>query len=271
MKIQFASDLHLELLRPDHRLPSPEAVVAYTDADVLVLAGDIDTGTHGVHWAGARTPEHSQEVLYVPGNHEFYSQEHGGTLRHLRTESLEVGVEVLDRDERIIQGVRFFGATLWTGFNAHGEEHLAEAMRAAAYAPNKMGGWMEDYRRIRLKDRGAYRRLKPMDTAVLHREAVTWLRERLETPFDGPTVVITHHAPSVVAVPEAYRLAPLAPAYWSPLEELMALADLWICGHTHLTVDTRINGCRLVSNPRGYTTKTGIKVRSYRSDWVVDL
>ena len=42
-------------------------------------------------------------------------------------------------------------------------------------------------------------------------------------------------------------------AYASDLETLMGPAiDAWIFGHTHLAFDERINGTRVVSNPRGY-------------------
>ena len=66
MRIQFASDLHLECLRGR---PAGETLVSpQPDADLLVLAGDIDNGVAGVRqFATWPVP-----VLYVPGNHEAY-------------------------------------------------------------------------------------------------------------------------------------------------------------------------------------------------------
>jgi len=58
------SDLHLE----HAPYPGPPA-----DADAIVLAGDISTGTRGVSWA--REWAADRPVLYVAGNHEFYGQE----------------------------------------------------------------------------------------------------------------------------------------------------------------------------------------------------
>ena len=46
MKIQLLSDLHNEFY-PGHKAPP----ISPTDADVVVLAGDIDLGVGGVHWA----------------------------------------------------------------------------------------------------------------------------------------------------------------------------------------------------------------------------
>jgi len=61
MKIRILSDLHLEF----QQWSPPKA-----DADVVVLAGDIDVGIRGVEWARRSFP--SSPVVYVPGNHEFY-------------------------------------------------------------------------------------------------------------------------------------------------------------------------------------------------------
>ncbi len=46
MRIQFASDLHLELLERD--APGARLVVPAPGADLLVLAGDIHNGTRGI-------------------------------------------------------------------------------------------------------------------------------------------------------------------------------------------------------------------------------
>lgn len=261
MKIQFASDLHLELLHPAGEILAP------TDTDVLILAGDIDTGDRGVRWLADQVAGRPVKAIYVPGNHEFYDQEHGEALHRMRTAGAQLGVAVLDNDEHIFQGVRFLGATLWTGFDAHGIENREIAMRMAEFGDGILGGRMADYDRIRWDDRG----LRAADTLALYLASVAWLWERLETPYAGPTVVITHHAPAEVAVPLKDRDSSLGPAYWSPLEELMALADVWICGHTHLTVDSTINGCLLLSNPRGYPSRGGPQVGSYRPDWTIDL
>lgn len=65
MKIQYLSDLHLEFA--SMKLPVSEA-------DVVVLAGDIHSdGRKAIDWASS----FPQEVIYILGNHEFYT---GGTI-----------------------------------------------------------------------------------------------------------------------------------------------------------------------------------------------
>jgi len=61
MKIQILSDLHLEVSHFDP---------IKTDADVVILAGDIGKGSMGVEWAAHAFP--NQQVVYLAGNHESY-------------------------------------------------------------------------------------------------------------------------------------------------------------------------------------------------------
>src|SRR5262245_16322155 len=59
MKIRLLSDLHLE-----HSHRHPPLVLPACDADVVILAGDIDNGTRAFDWAETAFP--AQAVLYVP-------------------------------------------------------------------------------------------------------------------------------------------------------------------------------------------------------------
>jgi calcineurin-like phosphoesterase family protein len=78
-----------------------------------------------------------------------------------------------------------------------------------------------------------------------------WLRERLDAPFAGKTVVVTHHLPSGRSIEPTHREHKIAPAYASNLELLVQRADLWIHGHVHWSVDYQIGRCRVICNPRG--------------------
>ena len=80
-----------------------------------------------------------------------------------------------------------------------------------------------------------------------------WLRRQLAQPFDGPTVVVTHHAPSVGSVADKYAADWLTPAFVSDLpEEFFSVPALWVHGHTHTGFDYVRGRCRVASNPRGY-------------------
>jgi len=55
-------------------------------------------------------------VTYLLGNHEYYDGRLDTTLAEARREAEGSNVHLLDGDELVIDGVRFLGATLWTGF-----------------------------------------------------------------------------------------------------------------------------------------------------------
>lgn len=231
MKIHVLSDLHAEFAP----FEPPR-----TEADVVVLAGDTSVGTRGIDLAAAWFPD--RPVLYLAGNHEYYSEAVPGLNRKLAAAAREAGVHFMENTELAIGGVRFLGCTLWTDFELFGERHYSmDAARAL----------MNDFRLIRVDPE--YRRFRPDDARAIHHHSLNWLTRRLDAPFDGPTVVLTHHAPSVRSVNPPYRENAVTAAYASNLEWLLdGRAAVWIHGHTHQCVEYEIGGTRVISNQRGY-------------------
>lgn len=230
MRIHLLSDLHNEF---EPFTPEP------LDCDVVILAGDIDLKARGVEWA---KQSFSGPVLYVPGNHEFYGGHLTHTLEKLRA-AQDDRVRVLDRDEVVLAGVRFLGAIMWTDFAATGNPHIA-----AFSAQNALN----DFRQIRAEN---YRRIRPADLIALAVKTKDWLRDRLSEPFDGPTVVITHHAPTLRSLQDnPHAGTHLDAAFANRWEDLMCgdQVALWVHGHSHTAVDYEVAGTRVVSNPRGY-------------------
>lgn len=89
-------------------------------------------------------------------------------------------------------------------------------------------------------------------------------------PFDGETVVVTHHAPLSKAVVPRFAINRLTPAFASGLESLVDTGQpaLWIHGHTHNSFDYGIYNTRVVCNPRGYPGEVGIS--GFKRDFVVE-
>ncbi len=234
VRIRVLSDLHLEF-----RSWTPPG----SPADVVVLAGDIHVGDEGILWGRKHFPD--SEVIYVPGNHEFYGGEMGDVLGRMREAARTAGVHLLDTDSVNIQGVRFLGATLWTDFALDGQQEktVAHAMAIAQSV-------MVDYRAIRFRSEEY---LSAIDTLQLHRLHASWLRHELAKPCSGQTVVVTHHLPHAMSIHKKYERSPLNPAFASDLSELVREpVALWIHGHTHESMDYMRAGTRVVCNPRGY-------------------
>lgn len=235
MKLQVASDLHLEFLQrlfPGERLISPAH-----EADILVLAGDIGNGTQAIDLF----KDWLVPVLFLAGNHEFYGRNFEETRVALRNAARGTRVTFLDNDVADFGGVRFFGATLWTDYRLardRTQQHLME------HAEQRIA----DHFRIRSGD-GMFAAQRAL---AEHEISRAWLARELNKPYDGKTVVITHHGPHPLSVHPRYVGDPLNAAFVSNLSELLPKADLWIHGHVHDSFDYRIGRCRVVANPRGY-------------------
>ncbi len=239
MKLHILSDLHNEFSVFD-----PPC----TEAEIVVLAGDIDLGAQGVAWASAAFA--GKDVIYVPGNHEFYFRHLSQTVLAMKEAARGSHVHVLDNDEIVIAGARFLGATLWTDFAVFGEPSIPMALSAVKWA-------MADFNRnIRYGNAGVSSFFMPEQSCILHRESVRWLRERLAEPFAGPTVVVTHHAPARGSIAPRYRNDLVTAGFASDLEDLMGAMDLWVHGHMHESFDYTVRGTRVLCNPRGYTGQT---------------
>jgi predicted phosphodiesterase len=243
MKILVLSDLHLGICELERPL---------TDADVVVLAGDVGPLRQAAAWA----LRFDRPVLYVLGNHEFY----GGCIEHAAAELEQLcagtQVHVLDDEQIVIDGVRFLGSTLWTDFLLLGD---GEARQAAVEAAQRS---MRDFSRIRSAGNDAL--FTPADAAARFARHSAWLDARLDVPHDGPTVVITHHAPSPRSLHPRFAGSSLNACFVSDAEHLVGAgrAAVWIHGHTHDSFDYHLNGTRVVCNPRGYA-KNGVNENPY--------
>ncbi len=234
MKLNILSDLHLSL----GALEIPR-----NDADAVILAGDLARPREAVSWASG----FAKPVLYVPGNHEFYGGSIAATANELKQLCAGTNIRLLDNDEVVIEGVRFLGSTLWTDFMLFGEgEKRAQAMRQAV-------SFMRDFSRIRA-DEAAGAPFTPAASAALFNIHAGWLEGKLAEPHAGPTVVITHHAPSRKSIHPRFADSLLNACFVSDAERLIdgRRAALWVHGHTHDSFDYLLNGTRVVCNPRGY-------------------
>ena len=232
MRLHILGDLHLEF---------GSAKIPATDADVVVLAGDIHLGRKGRKWARNQFP--TKPVVYVLGNHEFYRHSLPQLTETLKRETDGSHIYLLENGAVEINGYTFLGCTLWTDLQLSTD--LEAAMQAAE-------GIMSDYSIIQFSSEN--RVLRARDTARLHSESVAWLRSSLVKCDRARTIVVTHHAPSPRSEAPYHTNSPLKPAFASDLDELVeeSRVPLWIHGHTHYNVDYAIGSTRVLTNQRGY-------------------
>jgi predicted phosphodiesterase len=233
MKIQVLSDLHFE-----HHRDYGEALMLsldFREADVVILAGDIV----GFGSSALRAMERMKILcaktggiaLYIPGNHEYYGTSpafvvHSLTLMEAQIKNLTVlrAGAVFELDGR-----RFLGDTLW----------FPDDPLNPVYAPG-----MNDFSLIQ--------------------GFVPWVYERhnacrafLERELQAGDIVVTHHLPSPRLIAPQFVGDPLNRFFAADLTDLILERKpaLWVCGHTHCSIDTRIGETRVLCNPYGYPSE----------------
>lgn len=249
MRIQLASDLHLEFLQS--ALPGERLIAPAREADVLVLAGDIGSGVQAIEiFADWPVP-----VLYVAGNHECYGSTLETVRRDLADAARGTSVRFLHNSVADFGGTRFLGTTLWTDYKLSLNVPQAQAMDVAARR-------LADHGRIR-HGRGLF---TPANALAEHFESRAWLEQELATPYNGRTVVISHHGPHPASVHPRYASDPMNAAFVSDLSPLLEGVSLWLHGHVHDSFDYTVHGCRVVANPLGYprNTRSAMDARGLR-------
>lgn len=253
MRIHVFSDLHLEFGAIDFAPPVRTGALA----ELVLLAGDIDVRRRAPDWAAATFV---QRVAIIGGNHEAYGDSLFASIAAARTAASRASrgrtqeIRFLERETWRMQAadgtpLRVIAATLWTDFELFGAVARSSAMARADLQ-------MNDFHQIRILDEHRHepRKLEPMDVFRLHSMSRQFLETELSAPFDGITIVMTHHAPSMMSVSERFRHDPLTAAYASALDSVVERFQpaLWVHGHLHESSDYRIGKTRVVCNPRGY-------------------
>lgn len=105
MKIQVISDIHLEFGIREFD---------FSKCDLLILAGDIHIGENGLDWISKKV--NNIPVIYVLGNHEYYRNSYPKLLHKIKNTTKGTNIHVLENESMCIEGISFYGMTLWTNF-----------------------------------------------------------------------------------------------------------------------------------------------------------
>ncbi len=237
MKLHILSDLHNEF-EPVRLGP--------LECDAVILAGDTDIGTIGARWAISNFKK--IPILYIAGNHEYYHGKYDEVSDQLRDLSQLPNFHFLENNEIILKDVRILASTLWTDYRLFGPGQYIKALQTARQS-------MNDFQIIAFKEKSVYRILHPHDTILFHQRSIKYLTKKLSEPFEGATVVVTHHLPSKQSVTKFYKNDILSASFASNLDRLIKKyqPNLWIHGHTHTNFDYFIGDTRIICNPRGYS------------------
>lgn len=228
MKIRLISDVHQEFYED-------KALYANKGEDVLVIAGDLNVGAKTCWNRLQRFAEKTPNVVYVPGNHEYYGDSIENFDDYIKRMSYGSNVHFLNPGSVTLNGVTFIGAALWSNF---GNDYFA--MQYCAKNIN-------DFRTIK----GFYTD-KCVKLYDLHSDYIKHEYEAVE----GQKVIVTHFLPDSACIDPVYRGEGIINKYFAnDLGNWISnLTDVpyWLFGHTHSLVDIEIGDTKVIANPYGY-------------------
>ena len=252
MRVQIFSDLHVDV-------STPRPIVIAANVDAVVVAGDICEGAErGFTWLRQIVPMDIPIVMTL-GNHEFYRRCWSEELAQARERAPYYGIHLLENDVVVLGNVRFIGASLWTDYALFGD--VPRAIQAAAYGLN-------DHRRIKWR-RDPWQRFRPQEALLLHKRSRSFIETALAAPFNGATMVLSHHAPHPRSNHSRFGSDLLSAAYVSDLTPVIDAGrpDLWVHGHVHESFDYSVGATRVVCNPHGY----GVENQKFDPGLVVEV
>jgi predicted phosphohydrolase len=225
MKVRILSDIHLEF---------EPFTLSYYGEDVLVLAGDISSNIKQTMSLITKyiKDNHHPQVVFILGNHDYYSK----TIKETEQYYEKVNINrfhYLQDNSVLINGVRFYGTTLWTDMDNGNREIMSLSSTI-----------VNDYYQIKGPFTAA-------QSYHIHCESKKHLIKCLYESIE-PVVVVSHHLPSYKSIDPKYKSFPVNGSFASHIDDIVVKARMWIHGHTHTNLDYMIDNTRVICNPKGY-------------------
>ncbi len=234
MKIQYCSDLHIELeLNREYLINNPLKV----SGEILILAGDIiplhnDTFNNTFF---NYISDNYKQVFWVPGNHEFYHKDlaefsHSYNLKSRSNVNLVNNISVEYND------IQFVFSTLWSKISAENEKNIEQKV--------------SDFDCIINKNRN----FRAADMNELHQKSLEFIKDSLQHR-KKKTVVVTHYLPSNQCNSQVHKYSPINEAFCVELTDYIEEcgANFWIYGHSHFNQKPLFIGKTiLLTNQLGY-------------------
>lgn len=236
MKIQYCSDLHLEISENALFLARNKVVPV---GDILILAGD----TTYLDERKLQNPffdelsECFERVFMIPGNHEFYGGKDISFLDMPLKEKIRDNVFLYNNHFIEYGGIVFIFSTLWSMIQLKYGKYISENMADFKY----------------IKSEG-----KPLTIEHfnhLHQRSFQFLERAVSENVGKKIVVVTHHLPSPLCNAPEFKNTPMNDAFCVNLNEFIEdnSIDYWIYGHSHRNVLPQlVNGTKLLTNQLGY-------------------
>ncbi len=235
MKLQYASDLHLEF--PENR-EFLKRNTLQPEGDILVLAGDIvpfvvmDKHIDFFNYIS----DTFETTYWIPGNHEYYRSdisERAGSFN----EKIRDNLFLVNNVSVIHENVKLIFSTLWTSISPGNQFEIRQRL--------------SDFHTIKYHSKS----FTPDHYNLLHEQCRSFLNEEISRAGTEKKVIITHHVPTLMNYPEKYRGDSLNEAFAVEMynDIFRSDVDYWIFGHHHNNKpEFQIGSTKLTTNQLGY-------------------
>jgi len=244
VRFQIASDLHIEY--KNNLLITDLTQYITPSADILILAGDIGNLSKFDQLKSflKLVCQKFTHVLYVPGNHEYYSSHIPFAVlndRLIKLGNMFSNLVILNRKSVCIDDVCIIGCTLWS--------------KAKIEIPSYIN--IVDITTKKYND--------------MHIQDLQYIMKMIDycRVKNMKLLVITHHVPTYKLMKD--KNEENASMYATDLDHLLRYdyVHTWICGHIHRNFDfTTLMGTRLVGNQYG---KPKDNITDYKFDMTIEI
>ena len=238
MKIQYASDLHLEFEENSDYLTSNTLKVT---GEILILAGDIHVFNSfnflkNPFWDWAS--KNYKHVIVAFGNHEFYggydlSKMENGFKYKIRDNIYYYYNSVIKIDD-----IDIIVSTLWSYIHKENETKC------------QLG--VNDFRMIDYNNKI----LTPEIFNNEHKKCLEFIKKSMNESKAKTKIIVTHHVPSSLLNAEEFKDSEINEAFTVDLTDYIKTcgAKFWIFGHSHRNICKKIGDTYCLCNQLGYVS-----------------
>lgn len=238
MKIQYASDLHLEFTENSNYIRQNPL---HAIGDILILAGDIgyiDDKNHIKHPFWDWASENYRQVIVCMGNHEFYKYSDLATFKDGYRLEIRPNIHYHYNNIVHLDDIDIIVSTLWAHIPLK-EAYFTESI-------------ISDFRRI------IYNKeiLSFAEFNKENKKCIDFINKSVKASSAKHKIVVTHHVPSFRMHNSKFTDSKAKGAFIVELEDFIKDSNIeyWIFGHSHYNIDVQIGETQCITNQLGYVS-----------------
>ena len=236
MKIQYASDLHLEFPSNSNYLKENPMKVT---GEILILAGDIhvinsDDCLKDPFWDWAS--KNYKQVIVAYGNHEFYHKYDLSTMKNGFQYKIRENVIYYYNSVITINDIDIIVSTLWSYIHDQNKKACESSVN--------------DFRLIKWGE-------KVLNSDLFneeHKRCLDFIKKSMNESKAKIKIIVTHHVPSSLLTAKEFQGSDINDAFTVDLTNYIKKcgAKYWIFGHSHRNINKVIGKTSCVCNQVGY-------------------